>query len=103
MKQSLTVATLAGLLLLIGCGAVEDPDHGRSLDAKWKVVATSAGDRKISGIKAIREVTRLGLKDAKDLADNVPSVIVSGFSKDQAETVANKLREAGMTVQVQSE
>ncbi len=103
MKQALTAAALSALLVLAGHGADKHPNHGHTPDPAWRVVATSVGDRKIEAIKAIREVTNLGLKDAKDLAEAVPSVILSGVSQDEAEAAASKLRAAGITVQTHSE
>ena len=84
MKRLHSITGLLMLLTLAGCEVAAKPDQRASETVTWNVVATSSGDRKISAIKAIRELTSLGLKDAKDLADNVPSVIVSGVSKAEA-------------------
>ena len=103
MNPARHVASLVTLLLIAGCGDATDPDRNRAPDADWQVVATSAGERKIAAIKAIREVTGLGLKDAKELADTVPSIIVSAVPEVEAQAVANRLRGAGMTVQIRPE
>jgi len=66
----------------------------------FNVELTSAGDNKISVIKALREVTELGLKDAKDLADAAPKVIKEGVDKEEAETMKKKLEEAGGKVEL---
>ena len=65
---------------------------------KFDVELTSTGDKKIGVIKVIREVTSVGLKEAKDMADGAPSVIKEQLSKDEAEEVKKKLEEAGATV-----
>ncbi|MAV92899.1 MAG: 50S ribosomal protein L7/L12 [Candidatus Marinimicrobia bacterium] len=64
----------------------------------FKVELTAAGDKKIAVIKVIREVTSLGLKEAKELADGAPSVVKESVPKDEAEQLKTKLEEAGATV-----
>ena len=65
---------------------------------EFDVELTSAGDKKIAVIKAVREVTSLGLKEAKDLVDGAPSVVKESVSKDDAAEMQKKLEEAGATV-----
>ena len=67
---------------------------------EFDVVLTSAGAQKIQVIKAVRELTGLGLKDAKDLVDGAPKELKSGVSKDEAEEIKKKIAEAGGTVEV---
>lgn len=67
---------------------------------EFDVVLTGAGASKIKVVKAVREITGLGLKDAKDLVDNAPKAIKEGVSKDEAEEVKAKLAEAGAEVEV---
>ena len=67
---------------------------------EFTVVLTAAGANKINVIKAVREVTSLGLKEAKDLVDGAPKTIKEGVSKDEAETIRKKFTEAGATVEV---
>ncbi len=64
------------------------------------VLKAAAADRKISVIKVVRELTGLGLKEAKDLVESAPKAVKEGVSKDQAEEVKKKLEEAGGTVEV---
>ena len=64
----------------------------------FNVELTSAGDKKIAVIKAVREVTSLGLKEAKDLVDGAPSIVKESVSKDDAAEMQKKLEEAGATV-----
>ena len=66
--------------------------------SEFDVELTSIGDKKINVIKVIRAVTSLGLKEAKDMADNAPSIVKESASKEEAEEVKNKLEEAGATV-----
>ena len=64
------------------------------------MVLTAAGANKINVIKAVREVTSLGLKEAKDLVDGAPKPVKEGISKDEAEAIKKKFVDAGATVEV---
>jgi len=66
----------------------------------FDVVLTSAGDKKIQVIKVVRELTGLGLKEAKDLVDNNPSKVKEGIPEDEAKKVAEKLREVGAQIEI---
>ena len=65
---------------------------------EFNVVMTSFGDNKINVIKAIRAITGLGLKEAKDMVEGVPAVVKEGVSKEEAESVKKQLEEAGASV-----
>ena len=67
---------------------------------EFSVILAAAGPNKINVIKAVREVTSLGLKEAKDLVDGAPKPIKEGVNKDEAETIKKKFTEAGATVEV---
>lgn len=67
---------------------------------EFDVVLTSAGDQKIKVIKVVREITGLGLKEAKELVDNTPKPLKEGVSKEEAEEVKGKLEEVGAGVEV---
>src|SRR5690606_5139880 len=67
---------------------------------EFDVVLTEVGPNKINVIKVVREVTSLGLKEAKDLVESAPTTIREGINKDDATALANKLKEAGATVEV---
>ncbi len=67
---------------------------------EFTVVLKEVGAKKIQVIKAVREVTSLGLKEAKDLVDNPPGTIKEGISKDEAEAIKKKLEEQGATVEL---
>lgn len=65
---------------------------------EFDVVMSSFGENKVSVIKAVRTITGLGLKEAKDMVEGVPATVKEGVSKDEAETVKKQLEEAGATV-----
>jgi large subunit ribosomal protein L7/L12 len=67
---------------------------------EFNVVLVAAGANKINVIKAVREVTSLGLKEAKDLVDGAPKAVKEGVSKDEAEAIKKKFVDAGATVEV---
>ena len=79
-----------------GCGAAAPAEE----QTEFSVVLTAVGANKINVIKAVREVTSLGLKEAKDLVDGAPKPIKEGVSKEEAETIKKKFTEAGATVEV---
>jgi large subunit ribosomal protein L7/L12 len=67
---------------------------------EFTVVLTGVGANKINVIKAVREVTSLGLKEAKDLVDGAPKTVKEGVNKDEAESIRKKFTDAGATVEV---
>jgi large subunit ribosomal protein L7/L12 len=67
---------------------------------EFTVVLKSAGDKKIQVIKVVRELTGLGLKEAKDLVDGAPKNVKEGVNKAEAESIAKKLEEAGGQVEI---
>lgn len=79
-----------------GAGGAPVEEEKTSFD----VVLTSAGDKKIQVIKVVREITGLGLKEAKDLVDNAPKPVKEGADKDQAEEIKSKIEEAGGSVEL---
>lgn len=66
----------------------------------WDVVLTNVGETKMNVIKAVKEITGLGLKESKEIVDNVPKAIKEGVSETEAEEIKKKLEEAGATVEV---
>jgi large subunit ribosomal protein L7/L12 len=74
------------------------PARGR--ETTFDVILASGGQNKIAVIKVVRELTGLGLKEAKDLVDGAPKPVKTGVSKDDAEDMKKKLTEAGATVEV---
>jgi len=73
---------------------------GAEEKSEFDVVLTSFGDKKINVIKAVRAITGLGLKEAKEMVDGVPSTVKEGVSKDEAEDVQKQLEEAGASVEL---
>jgi large subunit ribosomal protein L7/L12 len=77
-------------------GAVEAPEE----QTEFEVVLKTVGDKKINVIKAVREVTSLGLKEAKDLVESAPATVKEAVSKDEAAEIKKKFEEAGATIEV---
>ncbi len=80
-----------------GAGAAAAPAEEKT---EFTVVLAAVGANKINVIKAVREVTSLGLKEAKDLVDGAPKTVKEGVNKEEAETIKKKFTEAGATVEV---
>jgi len=100
-KWGVTAAAAAPVMVAAAGGAAAG---GAAAPAEEKtefaVHLTSAGDKKINVIKVVREVTSLGLKEAKDLVDGAPKVVKEGLSKDEAAAIKKKFEEVGATVEV---
>lgn len=79
-----------------GPAAAEEVEEKTSFD----VILVSAGDKKIPVLKVVREITGLGLKEAKELVDNAPKPVREGVSKDEAADIKAKLEEAGAQIEV---
>ena len=96
-KFGVSAQAMAAPMMVAGAGV-----GGAEAEEKtaFDVVLTSFGDKKINVIKVVREITSLGLKEAKDLVDNLPSPIKEGVEKDEADEVAKKFEEAGAEVEV---
>ena len=88
----------AAPVAVAGAAPVAGGDAGVEEKTEFNVELTSVGEKKINVIKVIREITALGLKEAKELADGAPSVIKESVSKDESEELKTKLEEAGATV-----
>jgi large subunit ribosomal protein L7/L12 len=87
------MAAMPGAAAAAGAAPVEEKDE-------FTVVLKTAGDKKIQVIKVVRELTGLGLKEAKDLVDGAPKNVKEGVNKAEAETIAKKLEEAGGQVEI---
>ena len=90
-------AAAASVAAAPAAGAAAAPVEEKT---EFTVVLTAVGANKINVIKAVREVTSLGLKEAKDLVDGAPKPIKEGVNKDEAESIKKKFTEAGATVEV---
>ena len=93
-------AAAAAPVMVAGGGAAAAAAPAAEEKNEFSVVLTVVGANKINVIKAVREVTSLGLKEAKDLVDGAPKPIKEGVSKDEAETIKKKFTDAGATVEV---
>ncbi|NOZ91721.1 50S ribosomal protein L7/L12 [bacterium 3DAC] len=78
-------------------GAAAEPAEEKT---EWDVVLKEAGPKKLNVIKVLRQLTGLGLKEAKELVDNAPSTIKEGISKEEAEDIKKKLEEAGAVIEL---
>ena len=98
IEEKFGVSAAAPVAVAGGVAAPADGAAAAEEKTEFDVELTSTGDKKIGVIKVIREVTSVGLKEAKDMADGAPSVIKEQLGKDEAEEVKKKLEEAGATV-----
>ena len=98
IEEKFGVSAAAPVAVAGAVAAGAAADSASEEKSEFDVELTSVGDKKISVIKAIREITALGLKEAKEMADNAPSMIKEGVSKEKSEELKGKLEEAGATV-----
>jgi large subunit ribosomal protein L7/L12 len=97
-KLGVSAAAAAPVMMAGGGGAAAAAPAEEKTE--FSVVLKEVGANKINVIKAVREVTSLGLKEAKDLVDGAPKAIKEGVSKEEAETIKKKFTDAGATVEV---
>ena len=100
MEQKFGVSAAAAVSVAApaaGAGAAAAPAEEKT---EFTVMLNAVGDNKVNVIKAVREVTSLGLKEAKDLVDGAPKPVKEGVSKAEAEAVAKKLSDAGAKVEI---
>ena len=101
LEEEFGVSAAAPVIVASGLGAGGDAEGGAVEEKdEFDVVLKDIGANKISVIKAVRELTPLGLKEAKDLVEAAPKPILEGASKDDADAAKSKLEEAGATVEV---
>ena len=93
-------AAAAAPVMMAGGGAAAGAAPAAEAQTEFTVILKDVGAKKIEVIKAVREVTSLGLKEAQDLVDGAPKTIKDGVSKDDAENIKKKFTEAGATVEV---
>ena len=94
------VSAAAAAMPVAVAGAAGAGEAAAEEQTEFDVVMSSFGDKKINVIKAVREVTSLGLKDAKDLVESVPATIKEAVAKDEAEEIKKKFEEAGAQVEL---
>ena len=99
LEERLGVSAAAAAPVMVAGGGAAAPAAAEE-KTEFTVVLIGAGANKINVIKAVREVTSLGLKEAKDLVDGAPKPIKENVSKEEAETIKKKFIDAGATVEV---
>jgi large subunit ribosomal protein L7/L12 len=101
MEEAFGVSAAAAAPVVVAGGAAAGA-AGAAAEEKteFSVVLTEVGANKINVIKAVREVTSLGLKEAKDLVDGAPKTVKEGVGKDEAATIKKKFEEAGAKVEI---
>ncbi len=102
LEEKLGVSAAAASVAVAAPGAGGGAAAAAPAEEKteFTVVLTAVGANKINVIKAVREVTSLGLKEAKDLVDGAPKTVKEGVNKDEAESIKKKFSDAGATVEV---
>ena len=98
MEEKFGVSAAAPVAM--AAGAAGDGAAAAEEQTEFNVIMSSFGDNKVSVIKAVRAITGLGLKEAKDMVEGVPATIKEGVDKAEAETIKKQLDEAGATVEV---
>ncbi len=97
MEEEFGVSAAAPVAAPAGGGTGGEAEEEQT---EFDVVLTGIGDKKIQVIKVVREVTDLGLKEAKELVDNAPGTVREGLTKEEAESIQAKLEEQGATVEL---
>ncbi|MGC8762768.1 MAG: 50S ribosomal protein L7/L12 [Acidobacteriota bacterium] len=96
-KWGVSAAAAAPVMMAAPGAAAAAPAEEKT---EFDVILKSAGEKKINVIKVVREITNLGLKEAKDLVEGAPKTIKEGVSKDEAESIKKKFEEQGATVEI---
>jgi large subunit ribosomal protein L7/L12 len=99
-KLGVSAAAAGPVMVAAGGGSGAAAAPAAEEKTEFNVILTAAGANKINVIKVVREVTSLGLKEAKDLVDGAPKPVKEGVSKDEAAAIAKKFQDAGATVEV---
>ncbi|SRR5712691_10349800 len=99
MEEAFGVSAAAATVVAAGGGAAAGAPPAEE-KTEFTVVLTDVGGNKINVIKAVREVTSLGLKEAKDLVDGAPKTVKEGVNKDEAAAIKKKFEEAGAKVEI---
>ena len=100
MEDKFGVTAAAPMAMMAGGGAAAAPAAAVEEQTEFAVTMTSFGANKVGVIKVIRELTGLGLKEAKDLVEGVPALVKEGISKADTDAIKKKLEEAGAKVEV---
>lgn len=97
LEEEFGVSAAAPAAAAPAAGEAAEPEEEKT---EFDVVLADVGDKKINVIKAVREVTGLGLKEAKELVDGTPSSIKEGVSQDEANEIKEKIEEAGAAIEI---
>jgi large subunit ribosomal protein L7/L12 len=100
LEDEFGVSAAAAAPMMIAGGAPAASAEPVEEQTEFDVILNSIGDKKINVIKAVREVTSLGLKEAKDLVEGAPKPVKEGIPKDEAEKIKKQLEDAGATVEL---
>jgi large subunit ribosomal protein L7/L12 len=100
MEEAFGVSAAVAAPVVVAGGAAAGGGAAAEEKTEFSVVLTDVGANKINVIKAVREVTSLGLKEAKDLVDGAPKTVKDGVNKDEAASIKKKFEEAGAKVEI---
>lgn len=100
LEERLGVSAAAAAPVMVAGGGAAAAAAPAEEQTEFTVILKDAGTNKINTIKAVREVTALGLKEAKDLVDGAPKTVKEGVSKEEAETIRKKFADAGAGVEI---
>jgi len=100
MEEAFGVSAAAAAPVMMAGGGAGAAGGAAEEKTEFTVVLTEVGANKINVIKAVREVTSLGLKEAKDLVDGAPKTVKEGINKDEAATIKKKFEDAGAKVEI---
>ena len=102
LEEKYGISAAAAMPMAVAGGAAGGGEAAPAAEEKteFDVILSAVGEKKINVIKAVREVTSLGLKEAKDLVEGAPKPIKEGIAKEEAETIKKKFEEAGATIEI---
>jgi len=100
-RYGVRAAAAAVPMAFPGAGAPQAEAQAEEEKTEFNVILKEIGEKKINVIKAVREVTTLGLKEAKDLVDSAPNTVKEGVTKDEAEEIKKKFEEVGAVIELQ--
>ena len=100
MEDTFGVSAAAPVAAVMPGAAAGGAGGAEEEQTEFDVLLTGVGDKKIQVIKVVREVTSLGLKEAKEVVDNAPGIVKEGVSKEEAEAIKTKLEEQGATAEI---
>ena len=102
LEEKYGISAAAAMPMGMGAGAAGGAEAKPVVEeqTEFTVVLSAIGEKKINVIKAVREVTSLGLKEAKDLVEGAPKAVKEGVSKEEADAIKKKFEEAGATIEI---